>query len=97
MNTIHPKDQDYPRNSVNLPAIAVIGSGYWGKNLVRNFHALGALRTVCDSNDRILATLGEQYHGVRVTTSFEETLRDSAIRGMVIATPAVHHAPMIRW
>ncbi len=30
--------------------IAVVGTGYWGKNLVRNFFNLGALHTVCDVN-----------------------------------------------
>jgi UDP-2-acetamido-3-amino-2,3-dideoxy-glucuronate N-acetyltransferase len=30
--------------------VAVIGSGYWGKNLVRNYHDLGALKLICDKN-----------------------------------------------
>jgi UDP-2-acetamido-3-amino-2,3-dideoxy-glucuronate N-acetyltransferase len=30
------------------PHIALIGAGYWGKNLVRNFHQLGVLKTICD-------------------------------------------------
>ena len=34
--------------------VAVVGSGYWGKNLVRNFDELGALHTICDKN---IATL----------------------------------------
>ena len=34
--------------------VAVVGVGYWGKNLVRNFHALGALGALCDS-DKLLA------------------------------------------
>lgn len=34
--------------------VAVVGSGYWGKNLVRNFNELGALHTICDND---LATL----------------------------------------
>ena len=36
------------------PSIAVIGSGYWGKNLVRNYHKLGALKLICDKNEDIL-------------------------------------------
>ena len=35
------------------PGIAVVGMGYWGKNLVRNFHELGALRVLCDSDPRM--------------------------------------------
>ena len=34
-------------------AVAVVGMGYWGRNLVRNFHELGALATVCDSTDDV--------------------------------------------
>ncbi len=35
-------------------SIAVAGSGYWGKNLVRNYHQLGALGLVCDKNETML-------------------------------------------
>ena len=34
--------------------IAVVGSGYWGKNLVRNFYELGSLKTVCDLDMELL-------------------------------------------
>ncbi|PMP77927.1 MAG: oxidoreductase, partial [Roseiflexus castenholzii] len=34
-----------------IPPVAVIGCGYWGKNLVRNFYHLGALAMVCDSTE----------------------------------------------
>jgi len=34
----------------NPPYVAIIGTGYWGKNLVRNFHSLGTLKLVCDKN-----------------------------------------------
>jgi UDP-2-acetamido-3-amino-2,3-dideoxy-glucuronate N-acetyltransferase len=39
--------------------IAVVGSGYWGENLVRNFNELGTLHTVCDSNPE---TFGFNQH-----------------------------------
>jgi UDP-2-acetamido-3-amino-2,3-dideoxy-glucuronate N-acetyltransferase len=35
-------------------SVAVIGSGYWGKNLVRNYHQLGALKLICDKNETVL-------------------------------------------
>ena len=34
--------------------VAVVGSGYWGKNLVRNFHSLGALGAICDKDPKVL-------------------------------------------
>jgi UDP-2-acetamido-3-amino-2,3-dideoxy-glucuronate N-acetyltransferase len=70
------------------PRLAVIGSGYWGKNLVRNFANLGALSAVCDSHTETLRTLGEQYPQCRTVTSYAEVLRDDEIQAVAIATPA---------
>lgn len=68
--------------------IAVIGCGYWGKNLVRNFSELGVLSSVCDANKE-LAEQSSQSYGVSVHT-FEEVLA-SNIDGVVIAAPAAQH------
>lgn len=70
--------------------IAVIGVGYWGKNLVRNFYKLGVLHTVCDSSIKILekAFIGADHF---VTTSYQEVLANPNIKGVVIATPASTH------
>ncbi|MFO7972061.1 MAG: hypothetical protein R6U40_09955 [Desulfobacterales bacterium] len=46
-----------------VPSVAVIGSGYWGKNLVRNFYNLGVLKLICDKNETLLDTFREQYAG----------------------------------
>ena len=78
------------------PRVAVVGSGYWGKNLVRNFHEIGALQTVCDSNTEVLASLSEQYAGIHTATRFAETLQDPTIQGVVIAAPAALHASLVR-
>jgi len=40
--------------------VAVIGSGYWGKNLVRNYHALGALKLIYDKNKTVRGQFQEQ-------------------------------------
>jgi len=75
------------------PRVAVFGAGYWGKNLVRNFHSLGALRWVCDPRAEVLAATAEAYPQVRVTPSFKDVLADEEVAGVVIATPAeTHHA-----
>jgi len=47
-----------------LPAVAVVGTGYWGKNLVRNFHQIGALRLICDKSAAALSALQAQYLGM---------------------------------
>ena len=76
--------------------IAVIGTGYWGKNLVRNFHALNVLHTVCDTNLDTLNTFIEQYPGVYATASFSGVLNDPEIKAIAIATPAETHANLAR-
>lgn len=78
------------------PQVAVIGSGYWGKNLVRNFADLGALSAVCDSHSETLCALGEQYPRCRTLTSFAEVLHDPSIQAVAIATPAETHGLMVR-
>jgi len=73
--------------------IAVVGCGYWGKNLVRNFAELGALHTICDADAGILADLAPRYPEAKTEADFKRVLRDREIQGVVIAAPAVlHHA-----
>jgi UDP-2-acetamido-3-amino-2,3-dideoxy-glucuronate N-acetyltransferase len=76
--------------------IAVIGTGYWGKNLVRNFHDLGVLHTVCDTNPDTLKLFLKQYPGVKGVSSFAEILGDPNIKGVAISTPAESHATFAR-
>ncbi len=70
------------------PRIAVIGCGYWGKNLVRNFAQLRVLSVICDEDEKILNAQATLYPQVRATTRFGEVLEDPAVHGIVIATPA---------
>ena len=44
-----------------VPQVAVIGAGYWGKNLVRNFHEIGALAAVCEANEDLQRGLQQNY------------------------------------
>ena len=74
--------------NVNL---AVVGMGYWGRNLVRNFHELGALGVVCDSNSAIEATLKERYEKVEYCREYAAVLANPEILGVALATPAVTH------
>ena len=76
--------------------IAVIGNGYWGKNLVRNFFDLGALRTVCDDNPLAEANARDKYPQVTYRRDYSDVLRDEEIRGVVLATPAALHYEMAK-
>ena len=72
--------------------IAVIGCGYWGKNLVRNFSELGVLSSICDPSTEIVDSFSKQYNVKK--NSFTEIINDSNIKGVVLAVPAPIHASM---
>ena len=71
--------------------IALIGAGYWGKNLLRNLYELNVLHTVCEINQEIIAERKKQFPEVYYTTSYEEVLINENIKAVVIATPAATH------
>jgi len=71
--------------------IAVVGAGYWGKNLIRNFYEIGALKTICDSNADVEETYKQQYPDIEFTTSFQDVLSNPEIKALAIATPAITH------
>jgi UDP-2-acetamido-3-amino-2,3-dideoxy-glucuronate N-acetyltransferase len=76
--------------------IAVIGCGYWGRNLVRIFAELGALHTICDSDPQNFGQLGQLYPHIEQETKFEWVLANREISGVVIATPAGLHYAMTK-
>jgi UDP-2-acetamido-3-amino-2,3-dideoxy-glucuronate N-acetyltransferase len=78
------------------PSIAVVGSGYWGKNLVRNYHQLGALNLICDKSKSTLTAFHNQYTGIDTCVAFSEVLNREDIDGVVIATPAETHFHLAR-
>ena len=76
--------------------IAVIGCGYWGQNLIRNFAELGSLHTICDSNAETLSRLEQLYSNINQETDFERVLGNREIHGVVISTPAALHYAMAK-
>jgi UDP-2-acetamido-3-amino-2,3-dideoxy-glucuronate N-acetyltransferase len=78
------------------PGIAVVGTGYWGRNLVRVHHRLGALRLICDKDESLLARFKEQYPGVEICLAFKDVLENPDVRAVVIATPAETHFSLAR-
>ena len=76
--------------------VAVVGMGYWGKNLVRNFHQLGALAAVCDSDPAVKAVCERDYGNVRFIPDFNVALLDHDIDAIALATPAVTHYAMAK-
>lgn len=76
--------------------VGVIGYGYWGPNLVRNFVANESTRVtmVCDRDEGRLAKLHSLHPGMRVTTSAHELINDAQVDAIVVATPVEAHFPL---
>ena len=87
-------DSMLSRNS--KPSVAVVGVGYWGKNLVRNFDDLGALAALCDAEESVEANYRRQYADVRFHREFAAVLSDSTVTAVALATPAVTHYEMAK-
>jgi predicted dehydrogenase len=73
--------------------IGVIGCGYWGPNLIRNFNSqAGAdLIAISDLDENRLNTVGLLYPNTRKTTDYRDLINDPAIDAVVVATPMSTH------
>ena len=72
-----------------LPKVAVIGCGYWGKNLVRNFAEIGALTAICDDNANTAQTIASQCQVAAL--DLETIVSAAGIDAVAIATPVKTH------
>lgn len=78
--------------------IAVVGYGYWGPNLVRNFNEQHdcSVQWICDVSEERLRLASSRHSGVRVTTRYEDILGDASVDAVVIATPVSLHYPQAK-
>ncbi len=76
-----------------LTSVGVVGCGYWGPNLVRNFKALHncKLKAICDASAGRLEHLRALYPDVEGITDYDELLQTSGLDAVVIATPVNSH------
>ncbi|HOX28008.1 MAG TPA: Gfo/Idh/MocA family oxidoreductase, partial [bacterium] len=81
-----------------MVTMAVIGYGYWGPNLVRNFASFPDvnLKTVCDINSDALELLGKRHPDIGVTTDSDDVFSDDSVDAVVIALPAELHGEFAR-
>jgi predicted dehydrogenase len=79
-----------------VTTVGVVGLGYWGPNLARNFDRLpdAELTWLCDSSEEALARWGSAFPSARTTSSFDDLLNDDALDAIVIATPVPTHADL---
>ena len=73
--------------------IGVIGCGYWGPNLIRNFaeNERAQLRWICDTDERRLQAVGRRYPATRKASDYRQLLADPELAAVVIATPVATH------
>lgn len=76
--------------------IGVIGCGYWGPNLIRNFNSQPEveLAVIADLDEQRLQKVGILYPNTRQTTDYREILNDESIDAVVVATPMTTHFPL---
>jgi predicted dehydrogenase len=78
--------------------VAVVGCGYWGPNLIRNFRSLPdcRLKTMCDLNQQRLKHLHQLYPEVELSSDYAAVLADPEINAVAIATAVRFHYPMAK-
>jgi len=79
-------------------AVGVVGFGYWGPNLVRNFKSLPncTLKVVCDLNAERLQHMRSLYPDVAGVKDFEELISDPDLDAIVVASPVKYHHPLAK-
>jgi predicted dehydrogenase len=79
-------------------SIGVVGCGYWGPNLIRNFaeNESAELRWVCDKDARHLSKVARRYPAARASTNYGELLSDPRLDAVAIATPVATHFEFTR-
>lgn len=79
-------------------SLGVVGCGYWGPNLVRNFYENDSceVRYVCDVSPEKLVKVGRRYPTVKTTTNYQDLVDDPTLDAVVIATPVRAHYPLAK-
>lgn len=78
--------------------VAIVGYGYWGPNLLRNFVALNNCEVVycCDKDQGKLKGVHKNYPGITLTTDIGVALSDESVDAIIIATPTASHFPLAK-
>ena len=79
-----------------MHTLAIVGCGYWGPNLLRNFNSLGncTVKVACDADQKRLDHMCAIYRQIETTKDFEDVINDPEIDVVVVATPVRFHYPM---
>jgi len=79
-------------------SVGVVGCGYWGPNLIRNFRSLPdcVMKSMCDLSTDRLKHLSALYPGVAAETSYEKLLNDPGLDAIAVATSVRFHYSMAK-
>lgn len=77
------------------PRIVVIGAGYWGRNLIRNFASLDALHGICEPSSDALAAQTKLYAGIKTYAEATDVFNDPSVDAVAIAAPAAAHGALV--
>ncbi len=93
MTSVMDRPEPNSGSAANTVRIGVIGYGYWGPNIVRNFHGIANCQvvSVCDKSPAALKRAQRTYPGVQLTSDFTEVLRSPDIDAVAIVTPVWTH------
>src|SRR5436189_1615119 len=83
---------------MSLINIGVIGCGYWGPNLLRNFaeNEAAQLRWICDLDEQRLASMSRRYPMAQTTTDYRTVVNDPAVDAVAVVTPVATHFPIAK-
>lgn len=78
--------------------VGVIGCGYWGPNLLRNFaeSESAELRWICDADQSRLGAMGRRYPAAQTTTDYQKLLADPKLDAIAVVTPVATHFEIAR-
>jgi len=78
--------------------IAIVGLGYWGPNLIRNFLSVEHIDTVigCDKDRTRLDKIKRRFPEIETTDSYDDILRRDDVEMVAIATPVSSHYPLAK-
>ena len=78
--------------------VGVIGCGYWGPNLLRNFaeNEAAELRWICDADEARLAAMRRRYPAAQTSTDYQKLLDDPNLDAIAVVTPVATHFQIAR-
>ena len=78
--------------------VGVVGAGYWGPNIIRNFNQIPAceMAVCCDKDEKRLAHMSRLYPNLKITTNYDDIITDPTIDAVAVCTHVSAHYPLAK-